>query len=244
MTATVHHRAQPIDQVADGAADQVRSSPLAAGAVAMLPFVAGYVPFALAIGAAVAAHGDVLAAWAGSWIVYGGSAHLAMLQTLETSGVVAAVLTGALVNVRLVVYSASLTARWSTQPAWFRLAAAPLIIDPTWAVLDAQPLPQDASAERRFFAGAGLTLGAGWSAAMAVGVLLGERIDAGHLAVAVPLCLASLVGPRLINADTRSTCVAAGAAMLVAADLPAGSGLLVAAAAGVAAGAVADGMRA
>ena len=49
-----------------------------AGVVAMVPFVLGYAPFALVIGAAVAKSGDPLAGWSGSWLIYGGSAHLAV----------------------------------------------------------------------------------------------------------------------------------------------------------------------
>ena len=211
------------------------------GVAVMLPFVAGYAPFALSIGAAVAAHGDRLAGWAGSWLVYGGSAHLATLRTLETSGVVVAILTGALVNARLVIYSASLSRRWLGQPWWFRLAAAPLVIDPTWAVTEARhDGGESLAAERRFFVAAGLTLGGGWSGLIAVGALAGDRIDASHLVVAVPVCLASLVGPRIRDRDTRPVCAAAAVVTVLAGSLPAGSGLIAAIAAGCVAGALTD----
>jgi branched chain amino acid efflux pump len=103
------------------------------GVTAMAPFVVGYAPFALAVGAVVASHGDRVAGWAGSWLIYGGSAHLSTLRTLDRSGLLLAILAGALVNAR-VIYSAPLATRGSTQPTWFRLVAAPLIIDPTWAL--------------------------------------------------------------------------------------------------------------
>ncbi len=208
------------------------------GVVAMVPFVVGYSPFALSIGAAVAAHGDRLAGWSGSWLVYGGSAHLATLQTLDSSGLLLAILAGVVVNLRLVVYSASLARRWTAQPLWFRLLAAPLIIDPTWAVADAADGSASPAAQRRFFLAAGLTLGAGWSALIAVGAVLGTRVHGDHLAVAVPLCLAVLVGPHLRRGDTRSVCAVAAAVALLGRDLPAGSGLVLAVLAGCAAGAM------
>ena len=81
-------------------------------------------------------HGSPLAGWAGSWLIYGGSAHLATIRTLDEAGAVAAILTGLLINARLLVYSASLARRWREQPRWFRVVAAGLIIDPTWAAAE------------------------------------------------------------------------------------------------------------
>ena len=54
---------------------------------------------------------------------------IAFLPDARRSGLMLAILAGALVNARIVIYSASLAARWSNQPTWFRLVAAPLIID-------------------------------------------------------------------------------------------------------------------
>ena len=65
-------------------------------------------------------------------------------------------------------------------------------------------------------------------ALIAVGVAIGDRIDSSHLAVAVPLCLARLVAPRVLDADTRCACLAAALASLCTAGLPAGTGVLVA----------------
>ena len=42
------------------------------GILAMVPFVVGFAPFALVIGAAAAHSGDPLAGWSGSWLIYGG----------------------------------------------------------------------------------------------------------------------------------------------------------------------------
>jgi predicted branched-subunit amino acid permease len=229
MTAVT--TASPVDVRRAAAADGVR---------AMLPMVAGYLPFALVIGAAVGAHGDALAGWAGSWLIYGGSAHVATLRTLGRGGVLLAIGTGILVNTRLVVYSSSLAARWRGQPRWFRIAAAPLIIDPTWAIATARP-PGPPAAERTFFLAAGATLGMAWSGFIALGVALGDALPADHLAVAVPLCLIALVAPRLAERDGRAVCVVAGAVAWFASTLPSGIGTLLAITAGtLAGGAIAD----
>lgn len=220
-----------------GSAEMGDPSAARRGALEMLPLVVAYAPFALVIGSAVASHGAPLAGWAGSWLIFGGSAQLAAIRTLGQAGAVAAILTGLLVNARLLVYSASLARRWTGQPRWFRLVAAGLIIDPTWAAAERYAEKStDLRQQRRHFLAAGLTLGAGWSGAMAVGVVLGGRLDGLHLDIAVPLCLLGLVGAGLRAAGGRSVIVIAAAVALLTASWPAGTGLLAAVGAGCAAG--------
>ncbi len=203
-----------------------------AGVVAMVPFVLGYAPFALVIGAAVAKSGDPLAGWSGSWLIYGGSAHLAVLRSLD-AGLLVAVASGLLINARLLAYSASLARRWHDQPLWFRVVAAALVIDPTWAAAErhAAAGASDA-AQRRFFLAAGAVLGVGWSTLIAVGVVAGGRLDAVDLEVVVPLCLAALVGPALRDAANRVPVIAAGSVAVLTSRWPSGIALLLAIAAG------------
>ena len=50
------------------------------GARAMAPFVLAFAPFALVIGSTVATLDNPVAGWAGSWLIFGGSAHLAAVR--------------------------------------------------------------------------------------------------------------------------------------------------------------------
>jgi predicted branched-subunit amino acid permease len=207
------------------------------GVLAMLPLLAAYIPFALVIGAAVADHGAPLAGWAGSWLIYGGSAHVAAIRTLDENGAVAAILTGLLINARLLVYSASLGRRWAAQPRWFRVVAAGLIIDPTWAAAERHSGQcTDLGQQRRYFLAAGLTLGAGWSGAIAMGALMGARLDWLDLEIVIPLCLLGLVGAGLRASGARSVIVVAATVAVATTGWPAGTGLLVSIVAGCAAG--------
>lgn len=212
-------------------------SPVRDGVLAVLPLIAGYVPFALVVGSVVADHGAPLAGWSGSWLIFGGSAHVAAIRTLDQAGAVAAIFTGVLVNARLIVYSTSLARRWGQQPTWFRLLAAGLIIDPTWAVaerhLDGCTDPRQ---QRHFFLAAGVTLGAVWSAAIGAGALMGARLDRVDLDIVIPLCLLALVGGALGTRDGRRVIVAAATVAVLTATWPAGTGILAAVAAGGAAG--------
>jgi predicted branched-subunit amino acid permease len=216
----------------------VDADPVRAGIAAMAPFVVGFAPFAFVIGSAAAASGSALAGWSGSWLIFGGSAQLAALRAGEV-GVVAAVLTGLLIQARLLAYSASLAGRWRRQPRWFRLVAAAFVIDPTWAIMERRGSSEAGpGAERRFFLAAALTLGIGWSAMIAVGALVGDRLSTSSLQIAVPLCLVTVVGPRLRVPANRLPIVVAGAVALATTGLPAGVGVLCAVVAGGLAGAL------
>jgi predicted branched-subunit amino acid permease len=208
-----------------------------AGFLAMVPFVVGYAPFALVIGAAVADSADPVAGWSGSWLIYGGSAHLAVLRSLD-AGLLVAVAGGLLINARLLAYSASLAQRWRNQPRWFRIVAAAMVIDPTWVAADRHAATgASEAAQRRFFLTAGVVMGAGWSALIAVGAVAGGRLDALRLEVVVPLCLATMVGPMLRDRGGRAAVIAAASVATLGSRLPTGAVLLVAIAAGALAGA-------
>jgi len=204
-----------------------------AGAAAMAPFVIAYIPFAVVIGSTAATVDQPFAGWAGSWLIYGGSAHLAALQSLAAGSVVLAIVTGLLVQARLLVYGAGVAPLWRDQPTWFRALAPAFLVDPTWALAArhaaTDPTPGE---QRRFFLGAGVTLGIGWSGAMAVGVLMGARIPHVGFDLAAPLCLIALVGPRLRDRGHRVAAVSAALTFVPASGWPFGSGVLAAIVAG------------
>jgi predicted branched-subunit amino acid permease len=224
--------------------DMARRRPAVDGVTAMAPLVLAYAPFALVIGAVVRDVDPQLAGWAGSWLIFGGSAHLAALQGLADGTPVVAVATALLVNTRLLVYGASMAPRWRDQPAWFRVIAPAMLIDPTWALAErhagALVTPAD---QRRFFLAAALTLGVAWSAVMAAGVLVGDRLPHIGLELAAPLCLIALIGPRLSDRRHRWAAVTAGLVAVVGSTWPAGTGIAAAIAAGTLAAHVAGAPR-
>jgi predicted branched-subunit amino acid permease len=212
------------------------------GALEGLTLLAAYVPFALVIGSAAADHGGAFAGWAGSWLIFAGSAHLAAIRTLDAGGPFAAILTGLLINARLVVYSASLAPRWSHQPRWFRVVGAALIVDPTWAIAEHHDeLVPDPQEQRRYFLGAGATMLAGWSAAIAVGAVMGARLESLDLRIVIPLCLLGLIGTGLRDTGTRLVIVTAAAVALFTANWPSGTGILAAVLAAMVVSLVTDG---
>jgi predicted branched-subunit amino acid permease len=203
------------------------------GVRSMAPMLLAYSPYALVIGSAVARIDDPLAGWSGSWIIYGGSAHLAALKGISDGAFATAIAVALLVNLRLLVYSASIAPRWREQPVWFRVVGAAFLIDPTWALAE-QHAATGASAEsqRRFFLGAGITLGIWWVALIGVGAVIGDRLPHVGLELVAPICLMSLIGPRIRNRSNRWAAVAAAGTALIASRAPAGTGLMLAIVAG------------
>lgn len=212
------------------------------GAVEMLPMLFGYLPFALVVGAAVAQSSNPLAAWAGTWIVFGGSAQVATLHAVDNGSMLVAIATGLLVNTRLLMYSASIAPLWRQQPRWFRFAGAQVLNDPTWAAAQrrsAEPATDDD--HRAYFVGAVAALSLAWGVFVAVGMIGGSGWTEGlGLTITLPLCLVAIVAPRLKDRASRLTAVAAAGAALGASGLPAGSAIIVAVVAGASVGAYID----
>jgi branched chain amino acid efflux pump len=207
----------------------LRRREVRAGVLAMAPFVVGFAPLALVIGSAVAKVDPPLAGWAGSWLIFAGSAHLAALRGVSGGSAGVAIVTALLVNARLLVYSAALAPRWRTQPRWFRTAGAVLLVDPTWALAEQHAARGSSDAAHRwFYLSAALTLGVGWSGIIAAGALAGDRLPTAGLDVVVPFCLIALLGRRLQGRPHWYA--AAGAAMttVLGGDLPAGTGIILA----------------
>jgi predicted branched-subunit amino acid permease len=212
-----------------------------AGMTAIAPLVIGFAPFALVVGATIGAASNHEAGIAGSWLIYGGSAQIATVRALETGGALTAILAALLINTRLLVYSASLSQHWRDQPLWFRVTAAPMIVDPVWAVAEARALEPGSPREiRAHYFGAAITLFLAWSGLIVAGVLLGSRLDSHTLGVAAPLCLLFLVSPRLRDPRTRIVVVAAAAGALAGRALPSGLAIFVAVFVGCAVGSFLD----
>jgi predicted branched-subunit amino acid permease len=211
------------------------------GAVAMAPLAAGYAPFALAIGMAAGASRDPFAAWAGSLLIFGGSAQLLVIDLVDSgAGLWAAVAAAVVIQARLLVFSATLAPLWRGASVPQRLAAAAVVIDPLWALASRRATRSgSAPSQRLYYAGAAAVLACAWPAAMAAGVLVGGSASgtppgtasAGFgslLGMCVPACLAAVVGTTLrTSAGTRAVL----AAVLVGwftRSWPDGAGLLVA----------------
>ena len=174
-----------------------------AGARSMLPLLAGVAPMGLVIGVAITNAGlPTGAGLATGWLIYAGSAQLAIIDLLGHGAPVGiAALTVLAINARLLLYASAMARHWRSTPWWWRALACYLLIDPSFIV------GADGYRERRghaYYLGAGVTLWLGWQVAIVVGLLVGSAVPSGlELDFVAILYLIAMCVLRLDDGPTR-----------------------------------------
>jgi predicted branched-subunit amino acid permease len=197
-------------------------------------------PFGLVTGVAMVAGGiPPTAAMALSVVVYAGASMLAATQLLAGDAPLAVILLTALfINLRFMMYSASLRQHLAGLPLRWKLAAGYLLADNAFGLSIARFTEHPGMAGKLgYFLGAALPVWLVWQLAVGLGVLLGAGLPAHwRLEFAAPLAFIALTLPLLRDRAAMAAAVAAAAIGVAAWDLPMRLGLLAAAAAGIAAG--------
>jgi predicted branched-subunit amino acid permease len=204
----------------------------------VLPIVVGLVPFAAVIGVTIA-RSPVVPVWGGllaTPLLLAGSAQLAALTLLDGgAGLVTVLLTVVIVNGRLSLYGAALEPRFRDQPAWFRWVAPHTLVDQTYALATSRSELRAPERFRRYWLTVGLVLGLAWTGAITLVALLGPTIPLDSpLGFAAPAVFVGLLVPRLRDRAARRPALVAAVVALLASPLPSGTGLLLAAAVGIA----------
>lgn len=218
----------------------------AAGARDQLPILAGVVPFGLIFGALAVGSGlSALVAQGFSLILFAGSAQLVAVS-LIAGGAPAAVVIGTIwiVNLRHLLYSASLAPQFSSLSARWKIPLAWLLTDEAFAVASARYQRGELRFAHWYFLGTGLTLWSAWQACTAAGILLGARVPTGwQLDFALPLTFLALLVPMLRDRPAIAAAASAGGLAVILGGLPDRTGLLIAVVAGVGAGMLLEGRR-
>ena len=211
-----------------------------AGVRAEIPLLIGVFPFGMIYGAlALNAGLSKLASQMMSSIVFAGSSQFVTAQLVHDAapGFVI-VLTIAVVNLRHMLYSASLAPYLASLSTPWKTLLSYLLTDEAYA-------PTIIQYERNgiqpfshwFLFGAGLALWSTWQVSTAVGIFLGTAIPASwSLDFALPLTFIAMVVPVLKNRPAIASALSAGIIALVANSLPYRLGLIVAAIVGIAVG--------
>ena len=218
--------------------------PLRSGAVSVLALIVGVIPFGLVFGAAAADGGlSLLETQAFSVGIFAGASQIAALELLiDDSAVWLAVVTAWVINLRMLMYSASLAPYFSHLPRGERMGGAYLLTDQAYAVSIVrfeEGWPVDR--RLRFYLGAGLALWTTWQVTTLLGALLGNVLpDDVPLDFAIPLVFLALLIPTLQSVPTVLAAVTAGVVATVAAQVGAGdTSILAGALCGIAAGTLA-----
>jgi predicted branched-subunit amino acid permease len=223
-----------------------------AGAKAVAPMLVGVIPFGLVAGATPATTelgGGVAIGL--STIVFAGASQLAAADVLADGGsALVAVVAACTINLRMLLYSASVAPflakeRWTT-----RMGIAYLLTDQAYAVsITRWSEPEDAALSAAgvrhrvaYIVGAGLTLWTSWQISTLVGIAIGSRVpESLPLDFAVPLVFLVLLVPAVNSRPAAVAATAGGASAVLAAELGAGTlSIIVGAVCGIAAGTVAE----
>jgi Predicted branched-chain amino acid permease (azaleucine resistance) len=197
-----------------------------AGAAAVAPMVIGIIPFGLVAGATPVATGLGAGVALGfSTIVFAGASQLAAMNVLTGGGSVAvAILAAWTINLRMLLYSASLAPYLARETRWRRLAGAYLLVDQVYAACISR-WPEEDEPRRRipFMVGSGLFLWGIWVTSTMTGAMVGSAVpDRIPLDFAVPLVFLVLLVPTVTTRPEVVAATAGGVAAVLAAEAGAG----------------------
>ena len=225
-----------------------RSAEFWGGVRAQLPILLGVLPFGLLYGVLATEAGlPFEIAVAMSVIVFAGSSQLiaAELFTAGTPGVMI-VLTTFVVNLRHMLYSASLAPYVQHLSRGWKYMLSFLLTDEAYAVSITRYEGVEPAAVRETFkhwyvVGSGLTMWLTWQISTLVGLLVGAQIpDSWSLDFALPLTFIALVIPVLRDRPAVIAALVAGMVAVLAYHLPYNLYLILAVLAGIGAGVISE----
>jgi len=220
----------------------LRRQEFVAGMRDTLPLLLGALPFGLIYGAIAATSGLSFAATlAMSAFVFAGSSQFIAVGLVATQTPVAIiVLTTLIVNLRHMLYSATLLPYLRHLPQRWRIALAFWLTDETFAVTVHRFQRDDASGCKHWYQlGSSVAMYLNWQLWCFVGLLLGNRIPDAQswgLDVAMPVTFIGMIIPFVRTLPVAISVLTAGAASLLTLNMPYKLGILVAAFAGIASG--------
>ena len=212
-----------------------------AGIVAALPVLLAVGPFGMIFGIIATEAGlDLAQTMVMTVTVIAGASQIAALQLLaDDAPALIAILPGAVVNLRLAMYSASLAPWWQGTGLGLRALLVLVLHDQSYALsLARYGRREEPLADRLgFYLGVGVLTASTWTAMTLVGATLGDRLPAEFdIGFVVPVTFIAITAPMLRGrVNVTAALVAAGLALAFA-WLPYGLGLMVAAAGGIATG--------
>ena len=212
-----------------------------------LPILVGVIPFGFIYGViAIGAGLSPVTAQAMSLIVFAGSAQMLMAQLYGVgTPALVIVLAAAIVNLRHMLYSASVAPYLKKLNGPWKWLLAYLLTDEAYAVTIIhyhEPRPATSPDFRHFFLlGSGLALWSTWQLSTAAGILLGTQVPASwSLEFTLTLTFIGLVVPSLKDWAGVAAAMVAGVIAVLAFALPLKLGLVIGSLAGIVAGLIVE----
>lgn len=212
------------------------------GARDTFPLLLGAFPFGLIYGTVAATSGlSTMAAMAMSALVFAGSSQFIAVGLVSAQTPVAIiVLTTFIVNLRHMLYSATLLPYLKNLPEKWRIPLAFWLTDETFAVTIHRFQKNDESVCKHWYQlGSSIAMYLNWQFWCFIGLMLGNRIpDASGwgLDVAMPITFIGMIIPFVKTISMVACVLTAGAASLLTLEMPYKLGIIVSALAGISAG--------
>jgi len=180
-----------------------------------------------------------LTAMAMSLIVFAGASMVASAQLLAAGSPAALVVLATLfINLRFMMYSASLRQHFAALPLRLRLLVAYLIADNVYALMLSHYADRPRDPDKlEYFLGAGGVVWLAWQLAVAAGIVIGTGVPASwRLEFAAPLAFVAMSVPLLRDRATIGAALTAGVTVIASAALPLKLSVAAAALTGITAG--------
>lgn len=218
---------------------------LLAGIRAAGPIVLGIVPFALVAGITAVGAGMTVAEAVGmSVLVFAGASQLAAIDLIGSNAPFAVVVaTAVVINVRMLMYSASIAPYFQPFSTRLRALLAYVLTDQAYAMSIAEYERTDERSRLWYYVGIAATLWVVWQVGTLVGAVVGRGIPASlGLEFALPLVFLALLVPAMKDRATTTAGLLSGGVALgaTAIGVPLGLDLPIAALTGILAGLAVD----
>lgn len=210
------------------------------------PFILIVAPYSMLFGVVARDAGlDVVQTMSMSVLVIAGASQFTAIALLQDQApVFIALLASLAVNLRMAMYSAALVPHVGHARLWVRAVMAYLMVDQAFAVAvrtyEDRP-DMSPAAKVAYYFGCMMLICPFWYGFTFAGAVVGQAVPASwSLDFAVPVCFIALVAPLLRTGPHRVAALVAGVAALGFAWVPWSLGLIIAALAGIVAGARAE----
>ena len=217
------------------------------GVRALIPLIPGVIPFGLLTGVMAINLGMSPATTMGMTLLfYSGSAQMVALQLLNMGAVpMAIVVTALVINLRFIMYSASLAPHLHHLPRRWTWPVSYMLSDQSYALcslkLSSGELGQYA---HYYYAGTAVAMWLSWQLSVLAGVYLGASIpETWSLSFAIPLSFLALLVPGIRSAASLGAALVGGLLAVFAVDMPYNLGLVSASIGGVMAGLLIETVR-
>lgn len=197
----------------------------------MIPILTGAIPFGAVVGTVCFEAKLSLTQTMGmDFILYAGASQLAAVDLMtKNAASLIVILTGLIINLRFLLYSAALSPVVQRSHFLIKLFCAQSLTDQAYAVMSANENKLKSAADAtQFYLGASVCMFITWHAAVLAGYIFGNFAPVAlSLDFAVPLSFVALVIPTIKNRNYLYVAVFSSVISLLLYTLPFKSGLMI-----------------